>query len=53
MTQTEEFDVWQDDVPVIELGVSQEFDLWQDDVPVVKPLVETTPQTNRRRSYIF
>lgn len=58
--QTNEFNVWQDGAPVVNLTPNQEFDIWQDGAPVanIDESAGTPPPTPpvtsaRRRAFIF
>ncbi len=48
---TNDFDVWLDGAPFIDIGGSYEFDVWLDDAPVLEQSEGTS--VARRRAEIF
>jgi hypothetical protein len=49
-TQTNELDVWENEVPVVIVGKDGEFDIWDNEVPL-EDVGESEPV--RRRTVIF
>jgi hypothetical protein len=53
MNETNEFLVWKDGAPVVNITPEQEFNVWKDGAPVVDMDEGFSPVTARRRSFIF
>jgi hypothetical protein len=51
MAESDELDIWENNVPVMQLGSSEtEFDLWENDAPVVNLKIQDQASIRRPAS---